>query len=199
MSCAYSSPHDCYIKFISLANPRELIKNDVRDAIAYCEYVNISNDAQFCASVRQHYPQLLEAEQRELRESQARESRLRVAKIAALPKFIPMTAQGVSIIPDAIVCSDHDTTALMFDLYAKAWEDAKMDRQTRGQSRLISGPPMEEPDIRLYGCTMLAPGTPMILDLRNIIPVVAAQLPDGSKVRGVTLRAMIRYPDPNAR
>lgn len=92
--------------------------------------------------------------------------------------------------PGAIVCPDHATTSLMFDLYVQYWRDLLQDRLTHGQSRLLR-PTAEKPDPERLGCALIPPGTPMLLELGMIVPVVTAKLPDGRTIRGVTLSDMI--------
>lgn len=73
---------------------------------------------------------------------------------------------------------------------AEHWEETMQDRMTRGQSKLIRGDPTPAPDLSLYGCDLIPAGTPMNLETENVVPVVTALRPDGSRVRGVTLSAM---------
>jgi TPR repeat protein len=115
-------------------------------------------------------------------------------KLAAMgvdDKTSVVTARGVSVVPGAIVCPDHATVSLMFDLYVAHWGDVQQDALTNGQSRLLRGPPAPEPDLKLYGCGLVPPGASMLLERGNIVPVVTAKLPDGRTIRGVTLAAMI--------
>jgi hypothetical protein len=105
--------------------------------------------------------------------------------------FVSVVARGASVVPYAIVCPNSDTVSLMFDLYVAHWTDARQDALTNGQSRLLHGQPTPEPDLKLYGCALLPPGTPMMLERGNIVPVVTATLPNGTTIRGVTLAAMI--------
>lgn len=115
----------------------------------------------------------------------------REAEEARKPRYVAVTARGVSVVPGAIVCPSHDAVSLMFDQYAAHWEDAMQDTVTNGQSRLIRGQPTPAPNLKAYGCALLPPGTPMILDTRNVVPVVTAKLPNGTTIKGVTLPAMI--------
>ena len=107
------------------------------------------------------------------------------------PRYVAVTARGVSVVPGAIVCPSHDAVSLMFDLYVSHWEDATQDAMTKGQSRLIRGQPTPAPNLKAHGCVLLPPGTPMTLDSRNVVPVVTAKLPNGTTIKGVTLPAMI--------
>jgi hypothetical protein len=195
-SCQYSSEQDienCYVESLKSyrGHPRDLMKGDVRDAVAYCSYDGESNDSQFCADLQNRFSALFDIEERERIESNARERQRREAEEAKKPKFVAVTARGVSVVPGAIVCPNHDTVSLMFDLYVAHWTDTQQDALTNGQSRLLRGRPTPAPDLKLYGCALLPPGTPMMLERGNIVPVVTATLPDGTMIRGVTLAAMI--------
>ncbi|MGC9953638.1 MAG: tetratricopeptide repeat protein [Rhizomicrobium sp.] len=111
--------------------------------------------------------------------------------IQTKPNSMAVTARGVSVVPGAIVCPDHDTVRLIFDMYVAHWTDAQQDAMTNGQSRLLRGKPSPAPDLKLYGCALLPSGTHMMLERGNIVPIVTAKLPDGTTIRGVTLEAMI--------
>jgi TPR repeat protein len=118
-------------------------------------------------------------------------ARKKLAGMGVDDKTSVVTARGVSVVPGAIVCPDHATVSLMFDLYVAHWGDMQQDALTNGQSRLLRGPPAPEPDLKLYGCGLVPPGASMLLERGNIVPVVTAKLPDGRTIRGVTLAAMI--------
>jgi len=105
--------------------------------------------------------------------------------------LVAVSAQGVSVVPGAIICPNYDTVKMMFDLYVAHWTDTQQDALTHGQSRLLRGDPTPPPDLKFYGCALLPPGTPMMLERGNIVPVVTATLSDGTSIRGVTLAAMI--------
>jgi hypothetical protein len=106
--------------------------------------------------------------------------------------FVPnATARGVSVVPGAIVCPSHDAVSLMFNQYAAHWEDTMQDAMTKGQSRLIRGQPAPAPDFESYGCALLPPGTPIMLETGNAVPVVTAKLPNGTIIRGVTFPDMV--------
>lgn len=107
--------------------------------------------------------------------------------------LVPVVAKGVSVVPGAIICSDMNTLSMVFDLYTSAWEEHEQDILTKGQSRLIQGEPASAPDPTLYGCNLLPPGTPMMLEPGKMVPVVTAQLPDGTTIKGVTLESMIAH------
>jgi hypothetical protein len=105
--------------------------------------------------------------------------------------LVAVSAQGVSVVPGAIICPNYDTVKMMFDLYVAHWTDTQQDALTHGQSRLLRGDPTPPPDLKFYGCALLPPGSPMMLERGNIVPVVTATLFDGTSIRGVTLAAMI--------
>jgi hypothetical protein len=106
-------------------------------------------------------------------------------------QVVRVKARGASVVPGAIVCPDHNTVSLVFRLYVNYREDTLQDTLTHGQSRLIRGEPTPKPDFELYRCALLPPGTPMLLELGNVVPVVNTKLPDGTTIRGVTLGDMI--------
>jgi uncharacterized protein len=195
-SCRYQSEQDienCYVEALKnyRGHPKDLMRGDVRDAVAYCNHAAESNDSQFCAALNDQFRTLFDQETQERIESAARERQRRETDEAKKPKLVAVTAQGVSVVPGAIICPNHDTVSLMFDLYAARWADTQQDVLTHGQSRLVRGEPSPAPDLKIYGCALLPPGTSMMLERGNIVPVVTATLPDGTQVRGVTLTAMI--------
>ncbi len=195
-SCQYQSEQDiedCYVESLKgyRGHPQDLTRGDMRDAVAYCSHVAESNDGQFCANLHDQFRALFDQEAQERIESSARERQRREAEEARRPKLIAVTARGVSVVPGAIVCPNHDTVSLVFDLYVAHWTDTQQDALTHGQSRLLRGEPTSAPDLKFYGCALLPPGTPMKLERGNIVPVVTATLPDGTTIRGVTLAAMI--------
>lgn len=110
----------------------------------------------------------------------------------AVPQFVAVTAQGVSIVPGAIVCPSHAAVSIIFDRYISHWEGATQDALTNGQSRLIRGTSAPAPNLKSLGCALIPPGTPMTLNTRNVVPIVTAKLPNGTTIRGVTLPAMFR-------
>ena len=67
------------------------------------------------------------------------------------------------------------------------------DAMTHGQSRLVRGQPTPAPNLKAHGCVLLPPGTPMVSEGGNAVPVVTAKLQNGTLVRGVTLPAMIAH------
>jgi len=196
-SCQYSSEQgveDCYLESLKRfrGHPRELMSEDVRDAVAYCAHDAESNDSQFCATLNTSYRAQVDEEAQEVYAIHAREQQRRGAEEAKQPKIVPVFAQSVSVVlAGALVCPDSDTISLMYELYSAHWKDAQMDTLTNGQSRLLHGPPAPAPDPKVFGCTLLPPGAPMMLERNNIVPVVTATLPDGTTIRGVTWPNMI--------
>jgi hypothetical protein len=173
------SLQNCYVGVLKSfrGQLRERTRMDPQDAAAYCKYAAEPNDAQFCnlqSGKPQPHRQKSEAQQ-------------------ALPQFIEVVAQGVSVVPGAIVCPDFRAVQLVFQLYGTNWEEETQDALTHGQSRLIRGAPSPKPNLELYGCTLIPPGTPMTTERGNGIPVVTAPLPDGRTIKGVTLPAMIAH------
>jgi hypothetical protein len=107
------------------------------------------------------------------------------------PNTVPVIARGAGVVPGAIVCPDFQTVSTVFHQYSDYWEDAQQDAMTHGQSRLLRGEPTPRPDFALYDCALVVSGTPMRMEVGNIVPLVTAQLPDGSTIKGVTLPPMI--------
>jgi hypothetical protein len=110
---------------------------------------------------------------------------------AGSPAVEKVTARGLTAAPGAIVCPSLNKVIFLFHQYAIHWEDASQDALTGGASRTIRGDPTPAPDPALYGCTLVPPGTPMLMQKSNGIPAVEAKLVDGSIVKGVTLDGMI--------
>ena len=166
-----------------------------RAAIDFCIHTGDSTYANVCREVQDHNPQLYQAllndDARKSIEDAARKRKEREAEEAKLPKAVSVIAQGVSVVPGAIVCPNYNTVQSMFDWYVAHWTDTQQDALTNGQSRLLRGQPTPAPDLKFYGCALLPPGTPMMLERGNIVPVVTATLADGTTIRGVTLAAMI--------
>jgi hypothetical protein len=111
---------------------------------------------------------------------------------ATQPRTEAGLAQGVGIVPGAIVCADLRTVDFMYSLYKSHWSDAMQDAVTNGQSKLIRGESTAVPDPKRYGCTLLPPGTHLTVEIGNMVPVVTARLADGKVVRGVTYPQMIQ-------
>ena len=106
------------------------------------------------------------------------------------PKEEQVVSTGVSVVPGAIVCPDFRTVQFMFDWYTTHWEDEQRNVLTNGQSRLIEGE-TSPPNFKLYGCALIPPGTSLILQKGNVVPVVTTKLPNGKVISGVTLPSMI--------
>lgn len=113
---------------------------------------------------------------------------------ANLPKFKPVRAVKLRVVPGAIVCPDHETVVLMYDIYTAHWTDTMQDRMSNGQSELLRGRATPAPNLEAHGCSLFPAGTPMTLERGNIVPVVSVKLPNGKVVRGVTLQSMITKP-----
>lgn len=105
-------------------------------------------------------------------------------------------AQATFRAPGAIVCADHNTVLLMVDRLRWSNADALQDRLMRGQASLIRGPNAAPPDLAAYGCALVPDGTPMQIEEGNLVPFVNAVLPDGRRVRGVTLIYMMKRDQP---
>lgn len=101
-------------------------------------------------------------------------------------------AAGLNAAPGAIVCRDYEAVMLVFRLYTAHWTDRLQDNLTKGQSRLIRGSGAEEPEASVYGCIVVQPGTAMMLEPGNIVPVVTVQDEAGKFFKGVTMAPMIR-------
>ena len=118
------------------------------------------------------------------------------ASSAVEPPFHPnAVAKSLTATPGAIVCADLASVSLVFRLYANHWEYAAQDASTNGQSNVLRGPTAPAPDPKLYGCSLLIPGTPVYVENADAfttgIPKVLAKLPDGTMVHGVTLPSML--------
>jgi len=108
-------------------------------------------------------------------------------------KSVTAIAHGVSVIPGAVVCSDSQTVGLVAHLYEQAWQDQLEAKMTRGQSSLIHGSPAEIPHPDEYGCILVPPGTKVMLESGNFVPVVTLKL-HGGWARGVTFPNMLFVP-----
>jgi hypothetical protein len=107
-------------------------------------------------------------------------------------------AKSVGQVPGAIVCPDFPSVQVVFDLYSQYWGDAMQDRMYGAdRARVLRGPSTPVPDPTLYGCSLLAPGTPIEIQ-RGVfgLPMVIAKSPDGTMIRGVTLPDMVSKPLP---
>jgi hypothetical protein len=111
-------------------------------------------------------------------------------KMTPNPGDIAVVANGVGVIPGALVCANMNTLQMLSALYAQAWEVNLRAKLTHGQSSLIEGDPTSAPDPEEYGCELFSPGTPMLLEHGNVVPVVRALRPNGEIFRGVTIDQM---------
>lgn len=104
-------------------------------------------------------------------------------------------AKSLTAAPGAIVCSDLATVQLLFKLYVTHWEDTNQDAATNGQSQDLRGKSAPTPDPKIYGCSLLVPGTPIQVENPDAfttgIPRVTVKLPDGKLVHGITLPSML--------
>ena len=113
-----------------------------------------------------------------------------------VPPFHPnAVARSLTAAPGAVVCADLQTVSVVFHLYAAHWEDSAADAMTKGQAGVVRGPAAPTPDPKLYGCSLLVPGTPVRVENADAFttgfPRVTANLPDGTIIHGVTLPAML--------
>jgi hypothetical protein len=115
---------------------------------------------------------------------------LRYTPSAEAPDGTLGVAQGVSVVPGAIICSNYRAVQVVFDLYTSHWSDTAQDAVTKGQSRLIRGDAAPAPDPTLYGCVLLPSGTPMRMKDGNAVPIVTAKMADGTNIKGVTFPSM---------
>ena len=134
---------------------------------------------------------------------------LAAANIAALVVTMPAAGQPVKVIaqnyigasPSAdlifppFVCPDWPTMTGLVDLYLD-YLGQQSSIKIMGWNRLLNGPPMLEPDIGAYGCTRVAPGTPMMMHMEGVpggeFPLVTVRMPDGKEITGVTFPGMYR-------
>ncbi len=102
-------------------------------------------------------------------------------------------AQGVSVVPGAIVCPDHPTAVYIFERLTTNYIESRYGEHWNEQARLIRGWRSRMPVLRDYGCHLIPHGTEMTLDLQYRIPVVEILTPEGRIIRGVTFSSMIKY------
>jgi hypothetical protein len=115
--------------------------------------------------------------------------------IPSIPKrnSTPATAGNLAQYePGAFICPSYEAAQQLDNLYARHWEDLLQDKLTHGQSRLMRGEGVGEPNPRFLGCVVVASGTPATLEHGNMVQVVTATLPNDSTIRGVTLAWMFR-------
>jgi len=128
---------------------------------------------------------------REKKEDKARET----AAAAAAEKWrtgIRGVLHGVSVVPGAIVCPDFPTVQLMFNWYTTHWSDVQADQLSHGLSSQVNGPPVSEPPLETYGCTLVPNGTAVTMTRAEgqAFPTMTGQLPSGGTFEGVTLPDM---------
>jgi hypothetical protein len=116
---------------------------------------------------------------------------LTVQSVTAAGKAHLVIARSVGFVPGALICPDHDTLAMVYQLYAHYMERLIQDRMTNGLSRSIHGAPAAPPDAETFGCAFVDSGTKMSLEQRTPAPVVSVQIANGLTMRGVTLPGMI--------
>lgn len=102
-------------------------------------------------------------------------------------------ARAIPAVPGAVICPNYRAVSLMIDWYRAQWQENFQDQITKGQSRLLQGEPSSPPPLTRYGCALAPAGTPMALEIGNVVPVVTATLPNGKTVRGVTDPGLIQY------
>jgi hypothetical protein len=113
---------------------------------------------------------------------------------AELPFHPNAVAKPIMAVPGAIVCSNVADIQLVVHLYNNHWEETQQDAMSHGQSVLLRGPAAPAPDPKIYGCSLLAPGTPVQTEkggLGDAVPKVTAILPDGTIVHGLTFSNML--------
>lgn len=154
----------------------------------------------FFTSVGERIPEALKSETSYLEQEQsAAKSRLAAAEAAerlrrqnpASPSATRVFARALSGAPGAIICQDYQSVTMMFSLYNRHVEDRLQDSLTKGQSRSIRGEAAREPDPSIFGCVVIPDGQPMMKEPIGILPVVSAQLNDGTYIAGITMPPMI--------
>jgi hypothetical protein len=196
-SAAACGSHDeesldnCYVEELKRfrGRPQDLMQIDVRDAVAYCDLAGMSNDAQFCATLNAQHHEMFnqlaqerfDASARTKRALQRERGRAR-ADWESRPHWA--TTKGAAVVNGAIVCPDFQTVQYVFRALTAHWSDALQDQITRGQSQLLrqSRP---EPNLELYACALIPPGTRVRVEARSVVPVVSAD------VNGKTIKALL--------
>jgi TPR repeat protein len=110
-------------------------------------------------------------------------------------KYTFVKSRGIPGVPGSIVCKDNDTTSLLSKIYVQYIMDSFIQPFTNGeQSQLLHGKtlPPTEPDFEAYGCVFAKVGTPMYMEVGNVVPVVVLISDDGSIYRGVTVLASLQ-------
>lgn len=116
------------------------------------------------------------------------------AKDPSGPSRIPMIAVSLNAAPGAIVCPSMNLVGVLFDQYSEAWGEHFSNAETGGGYEKVNGKPMDAPDPVSYGCEVLKPGTRVMAINVNMMPDLVAVLPNGDKIRGVTLESMLAAP-----
>ena len=189
-----SDLHSCYVSWLKnyRGRPQDLMQVDVRDAVAYCYYAAASNDGAFCGDLHDQYRDLFVQEVRRASEAAPRGGKQSGDSEAKLPKTISVTARGAGVVPGAIVCRDYQTVTFMIDWYVAHWSDKFADAIYKDQARLLRGSSIPSPHLSRYGCTLVSPGTPMLLEQGNIVPIVSVTSATGATIRGVTDPGMVQ-------
>jgi hypothetical protein len=97
-------------------------------------------------------------------------------------------------VPGAIVCSNATDVNALIDLYNEHWKETQEDTLSHGKSVLLRGPATPAPDPKVFGCSLLPPGTLVQAEnagLGDVMPGVTAKLPEGTIVRGLTWSLML--------
>ena len=192
---SYMKVQDCYEEALKRyrGHPQDSVSIDIRDTVAYCNHVAESNDAQFCDSLEEENPEIFKAEHQRQYDDLERERQKRLQEDAQLPKFVTVKAKMAGrIVPGAIVCPDLPRVELMWDWYNQSVIDRAQDIQSHGDSKLMRGPPTATPQFEQYGCALISPGTPMVLDQGHRIPLVKVKVGKRT-ITGVTFPSMIDY------
>lgn len=104
--------------------------------------------------------------------------------------LIPVIASGFIGVPGAIVCADYATVQVVFKMYSQSWDDQFLDKATNGKTVLLRGPALRQPNPEQFGCTLIKPGTPMLMDPKTGIPFVTVVSDNSSIIHGVTMPFM---------
>jgi len=94
-------------------------------------------------------------------------------------------------VPGTIICPDYRTVEFVISWYKTNRPIRLLREDVVPESLLMNWISNPELNFKESGCALLAPGTPMILERGNAVPVVSGTLPDGTTIRGVTDQSMI--------
>jgi hypothetical protein len=135
-----------------------------------------------------------------------RDAQARLASYVAATgkRYVPVKSKGLNAvygnaIPGSIVCKNSDTTDLMLRLYAQYEIDLSNQPFANSEREILAhGKPRTpiKPDPSAYGCILAKIGTPMYLEIGNVVLgvwVVVLIADDGSIYRGVTFPLTIQY------